>query len=379
MTSAPVFGLFVSTTSAPAARSPLASGSMDGGGVDGGGVGAAGYFGFGDFADSGEEGSSSFGSPLGIPGTGTPVIPATVASGDSKGGAIAGTAAVPATAPVIIPGIRTGGSGGGFGFTLGGVLGNVSGADEGSYSQRYGSFISAGFGSVQGTSLFGTARGNGGGTSISNVGMPDGITGSGDSKDGAIVGTAAVPATAPVVIPGIQTGDGGGGYGFTFGGVLGNVSGADEGYSQAYGSANHPGFGFLHHVDMPDVITESGDSKDGAIAGTVAVPATAPVIITGIQTGDGGGGYGFTLAGAIGNVSGACEGYSQHYGSTNSAGFGSVQGTTSFGRPSGRPSISNGGGTAGNGIVPTGFGEYLAGLNPDTDTPVMFRNFPLGP
>jgi hypothetical protein len=93
--------------------------------------------GFGDFAASGG-GTSSFGSPLGIPGLG------------------------------VVPGLQTGGGGAGFGFTLGGGIGNVSG--DLSYSEAYGTAQSAGFGSAQGASLFGTAGGSGGGTSIGDGG-----------------------------------------------------------------------------------------------------------------------------------------------------------------------------------------------------------------
>lgn len=75
--------------------------------------------------------------------------------GDSKDGTGA-TAAIPATAPVVIPGIQTGGGGEeGLGFTLTAGIDNVS-LDLG-YSQAYGSAYSAGFGSAQGTSIFGTA------------------------------------------------------------------------------------------------------------------------------------------------------------------------------------------------------------------------------
>jgi hypothetical protein len=176
-----------STSFSPGLGNSQASGAANGASnstakIFGGIMAAAGVFpeqifgeGFGNFAASGG-GSSSFGSPLAIPGTGSAGSPAIAASGgggnskDGKNGAsTAAVAAVPASAPVVIPGIQTGGGGGGFGFTLAGGIGNVSGADEG-YSQAYGSANSAGFGSAQGTSLFGTAGGNGGGTSIGNGG-----------------------------------------------------------------------------------------------------------------------------------------------------------------------------------------------------------------
>jgi hypothetical protein len=125
--------------------------------------------GFGDFDASGG-GSSSFGSPLGIPGSGTPYIPGTPATaaseGSKNGGATAATAATPAqaaTPAVFVNPLQTGGGGGGFGFTFGGGVGNASG-DSGS-SEAYGTAQSAGFGSAQGTSLFGQAGGSGGGTS----------------------------------------------------------------------------------------------------------------------------------------------------------------------------------------------------------------------
>jgi hypothetical protein len=124
--------------------------------------------GFGDFDASGG-GSASFGSPLLIPGTGTPAIPGTAATAKSKNGdATVETPGTPATPPLVVPGLQTGGGGGGFGFTFGGGIGNVSG--DLSYSEAYGTAQSAGFGSGQGSSLFGTAGGSGGGTSFGNGG-----------------------------------------------------------------------------------------------------------------------------------------------------------------------------------------------------------------
>jgi hypothetical protein len=124
--------------------------------------------GFGDFDASGG-GSSSFGSPLGIPGTGSPAIPGSAGTaGSKKGGATEATPGTPAVAPLVIPPLQTGGGGGGFGFTFGGGVGNVSG--DVSYSEAYGTAQSAGFGSGQGQSLFGTAGGSGGGTSLGGGG-----------------------------------------------------------------------------------------------------------------------------------------------------------------------------------------------------------------
>jgi hypothetical protein len=124
--------------------------------------------GFGDFDASGG-GSSSFGTPLLIPGTGTPAVPGTAATAKSKNGdATVETPGTPATPPLVVPGLQTGGGGGGFGFTFGGGIGNVSG--DVSYSEAYGTAQSAGFGSGQGSSLFGTAGGSGGGTSLGNGG-----------------------------------------------------------------------------------------------------------------------------------------------------------------------------------------------------------------
>jgi hypothetical protein len=124
--------------------------------------------GFGDFDASGG-GSSSFGSPLGIPGTGSPAIPGSAGTaGSKKGGATEATPGTPAVAPLVIPSLQTGGGGGGFGFTFGGGIGNVSG--DVSYSEAYGTAQSAGFGSGQGQSLFGTAGGSGGGTSLGGGG-----------------------------------------------------------------------------------------------------------------------------------------------------------------------------------------------------------------
>jgi hypothetical protein len=124
--------------------------------------------GFGDFDASGG-GTASFGSPLGIPGTGSPAISGTAATEGSKNGdATAATPGTPAVAPLVVPGLQTGGGGGGFGFTFGGGIGNVSG--DISYSEAYGTAQSAGFGSGQGQSLFGTAGGSGGGTSLGGGG-----------------------------------------------------------------------------------------------------------------------------------------------------------------------------------------------------------------
>jgi hypothetical protein len=124
--------------------------------------------GFGDFAASGG-GSSSFGSPVAIPGTGVPATPGTDGSEGSKGGdGTASTPGTPAIPLLVIPALQTGGGGGGFGFTFGGGIGNVSG--DLSYSQAYGTAQSAGFGSGQGASIFGLAGGSGGGTSNGNGG-----------------------------------------------------------------------------------------------------------------------------------------------------------------------------------------------------------------
>jgi hypothetical protein len=124
--------------------------------------------GFGEFDASGG-GSSSFGSPLGIPGTGSPATNGTAATAGSKNGdATAATPGTPAVAPLVVPGLQTGGGGAGFGFTFGGGTGNVSG--DISYSEAYGNAQSAGFGSGQGQSIFGTAGGSGGGTSLGGGG-----------------------------------------------------------------------------------------------------------------------------------------------------------------------------------------------------------------
>jgi len=134
--------------------------------------------GFADFGASGG-GIGTFGSPLLIPGTGTPAIPGVAASsggggkkGKSKDGGdtnIAAVAAVAAVAPVVIGALQTGGGGGGFGFTLGGGVGNVTNVDLG-YTQVYSTAQTFEFGSGQGQSLFGQAGGNGGGTSTGNGG-----------------------------------------------------------------------------------------------------------------------------------------------------------------------------------------------------------------
>ena len=134
--------------------------------------------GFADFGASGG-GIGTFGSPILIPGTGSPAIPGVAASsggggkkGKSKDGGdtnIAAVAAVAAVAPVVIGALQTGGGGGGFGFTLGGGVGNVTNVNQG-YTQAYGTAQTSGFGSGQGSSLFGNAGGNGGGTSAGNGG-----------------------------------------------------------------------------------------------------------------------------------------------------------------------------------------------------------------
>jgi hypothetical protein len=132
--------------------------------------------GFGNFAASGG-GSSVFGTSLLIPGSaqpGTPAIPASegtdAGKGKSKGGgetpatpATNGTAAVPATPQMFVAGLPTGGGGGGFGFTFAGGIGNVAG-DAGN-SSASGNSLASGFGSAQGSSISGTAGGNGGGFS----------------------------------------------------------------------------------------------------------------------------------------------------------------------------------------------------------------------
>jgi hypothetical protein len=124
--------------------------------------------GFGDFDASGG-GTGTFGSPLAIPGTGSPATDGTAATEGSKnGGATDATPGTPAVPPLVVPGLQTGGGGGGFGFTFGGGIGNVSG--DISYSEAYGTAQSAGFGSGQGQSLFGTAGGSGGGTSLGGGG-----------------------------------------------------------------------------------------------------------------------------------------------------------------------------------------------------------------
>jgi hypothetical protein len=136
--------------------------------------------GFAEFDASGG-GSSSFGTPLGIPGTGTATaaVPATTGTEGTSGkkgkkgdknnaAAVAATPGTPATPDVFLLGLQTGGGGGGFGFTFGGGVGNVS-VDAG-YSEAYGTAQSAGFGSGSGTSIFGTAGGSGGGTSNGNGG-----------------------------------------------------------------------------------------------------------------------------------------------------------------------------------------------------------------
>ena len=127
--------------------------------------------GFTDFAASGG-GVGTFGSPILIPGTGTPAIPGSAGStggggkGKSKDGGddIATVAAVAAVAPVVIGALQTGGGGGGFGFTLGGGVGNVTNVDLG-YSQAYGTVQTTGFGTGQGQSAFGQAGGSGDGSS----------------------------------------------------------------------------------------------------------------------------------------------------------------------------------------------------------------------
>jgi hypothetical protein len=133
--------------------------------------------GFGDFAASGG-GSSAFGSPLLIPGTGTPFIPAVPGTAGSnnkknKGGediaATEGTPAVAATAPDFVNPLQTGGGGGGFGFTFGGGIGNVSG-DAGK-SSASGNSQANGSGSAVGNSgVFGAAGGSGGGSTNGNGG-----------------------------------------------------------------------------------------------------------------------------------------------------------------------------------------------------------------
>jgi hypothetical protein len=107
--------------------------------------------GFGDFAASGG-GSSVFGSPVAVPGTGGPATP-----------------------PQFVTPLQTGGSAGGFGFTFAGGLGNASGDVGG--SEAFGSASSAGGGSAQGASLFGMAGGNGGGSSFGTGGGIAGLVG----------------------------------------------------------------------------------------------------------------------------------------------------------------------------------------------------------
>jgi hypothetical protein len=139
--------------------------------------------GFGDFDASGG-GSSSFGFPLLIPGTGTPAIPGTDATEGNKkdGGGTPATPGTPAVAPLVVPALQTGGVGGGFGFTFGGGIGNVSG--DVSYSEAYGTAQSAGFGSASGTNLFGQAGGSGGGTSLGG--------GGGNADTASVIGMAGI-------------------------------------------------------------------------------------------------------------------------------------------------------------------------------------------
>jgi len=157
----------------------------------------------------------------------------------------------------------------------------------------------------------------------------------------------------------------------------------------------------------PPVVNPRTVAKDGGDApATPDIPATPPVVIGSLQTGGGGGGFGITLSGGVGNVTNVDLGYTQAYGTAQTSGFGSGQGQSLFGQAG-----SNGGGTStGNGegalkpVVGAGdstMGEFLTtplltttlfngtggglasgaaggyvGFNPNT--PVLFDNFPLG-
>jgi hypothetical protein len=79
--------------------------------------------GFGEYSVSGG-GAASFGSPLGIPGSGTPFIP--------------GTPAVGASAASFVQPLETGGSGGGFGGGIGNVIGDAGKSNAYGYAQSAG-------------------------------------------------------------------------------------------------------------------------------------------------------------------------------------------------------------------------------------------------
>jgi hypothetical protein len=142
-----------------------------------------------------------------------------------------------------------------------------------------------------------------------------------------------------------------------------------------------------------------GGNNDAAntVAATPGTPAIPLVVVPALQTGGGGAGFGFTLGGGIGNVSGDLS-YSEAYGTAQAAGFGSGQGASLFGTAGGSgggTSDGDGGGFAGpgapsaavpkfgvtlfngtgGGLASGGAGGYV-GFNPN---PVVLGNFPIAP
>jgi hypothetical protein len=136
-----------------------------------------------------------------------------------------------------------------------------------------------------------------------------------------------------------------------------------------------------------------------AAAPTPAVPGTPDVFYGALQTGGGGGGFGFTLGGGVGNVSGDAA-KSNAYGTAQSAGFGSALTQSYFfngiaGGMGGGMSAGTGGGNVasvktfpagfvngisafngtGGGISSGGGGAYI-GFNPVT--PVILGTAPVG-
>jgi hypothetical protein len=102
-------------------------------------------------------------------------------------------------------------------------------------------------------------------------------------------------------------------------------------------------------------------SKNGggtaATAATPAVEAIPDIYVAPLQTGGTAGGFGFTLGGGMGNVSGDL-GYSEAYGTAESSGFGAAQGNSLAGNGGG-----SGGGTS-DGVGGGKVGATTIGGNP---------------
>jgi len=175
----------------------------------------------------------------------------------------------------------------------------------------------------------------------------------------------------------------------------GGVSGAGNATSLVFGGT----IGSLIQNPNPEVIFGQGFSSlsgSGAGVGTFGAPFAVPGggFVQPLQTGGGGGGFGLTLGGGIGNVTNVERGYTNAYGTAQVSGFGSGQGAGLFGQAGGNgggTSTGNGGGSlkptigvvagnfattlfngTGGGLASGGAGGYV-GFNPNT--PVIFGNF----